>query len=307
MTGVNSEKMDFYSMNSLLRALLFLLAILLSPQVMANVFNTIVNIQCNECDSNQAYHRAALSALKDREQKVVNVVNFNQFDVRKFDVKKLQVEVCSDYWKSATKGYCKMEDGSSIKPLKVTNIEREKVILLSEQLYQLDFFQRQKIQADPKVANTAWELAQNHYVANKLMSNWQQEYQYEYSAFLAKWQQGERASLQANIPLKNLSPPIVITFADGSEVFAEVDFIDSNNQQHFSFTQLKDANSNHLVLAREKLFTLGDKFQFESQQNNDFIKMKELVELSGFMVEVQETLTGISASVVSCSPNENAC
>ncbi|WP_153912495.1 hypothetical protein [Shewanella sp. TC10] len=293
-------------MNRLFIALVLLL-MLLSHHAAANVFNTVVNIQCNHCTSNQAYRQAALSALKDREQKVVNVINFNQFDVRKFDVKKLLVEVCSDYGKSATKGYCKMEDGSLVMSLKVTNIAREQVILLAESLYQMDFFKSQYIQVDPQVANTAWELIESSHVIGKVMFNWQQEYQYEYSAFQTNWQQGELASLQANMPLKNLSPPIVVTFADGSESYAEVDFIDTDNQLHFRFLQIKDANSNHLVLGQEKLFTLGDKFQFESQQSHDFIKMKQLVELSGFMVETQETLTGISASVVPCSSSENRC
>ncbi|WP_285163624.1 hypothetical protein [Shewanella goraebulensis] len=294
-------------MNGLVCALVFLFTLYLSPQVMANVFNTVVSIQCNHCTADSDYQTAALSALKDREQKVVNVINFNQFDVRKFDVKKLQIEVCSDYGKSATKGYCKMDDGSSVEPLKITNIAREKVILLSEQLYQLDFFQRQYIQADPQIAITAWELVKRSYAASKVMFNWQEQYQYEYAALLARWQQGEFASLQASLPLKNLSPPIVVTFADGSEIYVEVDFIDSESQLHFRFMDLKDANGNYLDLAPENLFTLGDTFQFESQKNNDFIKMKELAELSGFMVETQETLTGVSASVVPCSSSENIC
>ena len=294
-------------MNGLVCALVFLFTLYLSPQVMANVFNTVVNIQCNHCTADSDYQTAALSALKDREQKVVNVINFSQFDVRKFDVKKLQVEVCSDYGKSATKGYCNMEDGSVLKSLQVTNIAREQVISLSEQLYQLDFFQQQDIQTDPQVASTAWQVVNHSYVANKLIFQWQRAFEYEYSTFLLRWQQGELASIQAGIPLINLSPAIVLFFADGSKAYAEVDFIDSDKQLHFTFKQIVDAHNNHLNLNQDELFELGDSFQFESQRNDDFMKMQQLVEQSGFMTEVKETLTGNTVTVVPCTSTENPC
>ncbi len=275
------------------------------PPVMANVFNTVVSVQCNECVSSDDYRVAAISALRDREQKVVNVVNFNEFDVRKFDVKKLQVEVCSDYSKSATKGFCRMEDGSIVKPLKLTNIAREQFILFAEELYQIDFFQPINISVDYQVAGSAWELIGSGYLPNKVSDTWRQ--QSEYSDLVNRYKHGMQVSYQTGIFVTNLSPKIVYRFSDESQFNSEIDMIDMDEQLHYKFIALQDEHNNFLDIAEDPIFTLGDKFQFESQQSEDYMVMKKVVEAYGFMTEPKATPSGIAVTIVACTSSDNPC
>ncbi|WP_192021909.1 hypothetical protein [Shewanella sp. WPAGA9] len=312
-------------MKSVNFAWLILIALLLmSGSIQANVFNTQISIQCNHCRTDADFHHAALNALQDREQKQIDVVNFSHFEVRRFDVKKLEVEVCSDYRRSATKGYCELSDYSTIKRLTLPHIVREQYIVLAEYLLQHDFFSPFNIQVDPNLVASAWTLLQDKYQA-QVVKMWQQDA--SFTSLYQRWQAGKFMTNQMGFTFKHLSPNMVFHFADQSRfdaiidtqainatggdeaaiTAAEVTRLGVDNILNVEFTYLNDRHANHLDATQAEPLDDGDLWSFRSADDADFIAMKQKAAQLSLQVLQQDTATGIKVNLSACKADSRPC
>lgn len=275
--------------------------VLFSTPLRAN--DLTVNIQCNDCSADAQFQTAALNSLTDRQQAIVNVINFNRFEVRKYDVNKLDVEVCTDYTRSATKGFCKQEDYSSIQILPVTNLERERFFAFAEYLAEQDFFNTYRFKVNSQFATTAWELLLYE------ERSWDDIWKEKTSFIDIKLQVSQviSHSFQSNTPILNLSPIVEFEFVDQSTITAVVSHLDIKEAFGLTYLQLSDQNTNILSLNKASFFSIGDRFKFASMDCDSYKALYQKINNAGFTLAKRTHSIGIEVTLLACSSNSKPC
>ncbi|MDO6679649.1 hypothetical protein [Shewanella sp. 4_MG-2023] len=263
-----------------------------------------INLQCNECRSEQQYQAKALSALVNRQHAYINVVNFSPLEIRKFEISKLMVEVCSDYNHSASQGVCQLEDRSTIIPLVMQNIEFEKFIAYAEHLYQLNFFQPQQIKVSAEIAATAWALVNSKEDMAQIHVDWKRNI--TYYQFKKMWFEAYIKGRDLNTPIVNLSPDILFEFADESRLTSVVSGFDSEQRLHFNVLTLQDSN-NQLSMTGTSLLTSGDSFQFSSTETQAYQAMSNLALAHGLTINKHQTTSSVEVTLQACAEKGKVC
>ncbi|WP_144212002.1 hypothetical protein [Shewanella donghaensis] len=304
----------------------------------ANTHDLRVNIQCNGCFAEVEFTEAALNSLSDRQSATVSVINFRQFEVRKYQIEKLGIEVCTDYKKSATSGFCKLKDHSSVEVLPVTNLERERFISFAEYLVQQDLLDDYHVKVSADFAATAWQLLLHESLikvdlktdvidttidtksVNQLLFDtpnsglsmqraltdlWQQ--QADYKGLKNTWQQAYQHSVAANTPIENLSPTVMFDFDDSSKITAVISRDDLAGQLALTYQQLSDQNSNRLILNKPRLFAIGDSFKFASIESDSYKALYKKVNHLGLALAEKTHPAGIEVTLLACSANSKPC
>ncbi|MDO6618455.1 hypothetical protein [Shewanella sp. 6_MG-2023] len=284
---------------------LLIMLMLVTANVFANNKVGSINLQCNDCNSDKKYQAAALSALANRQHAFMNVVNFSQFDLRKFEVIKLMVEVCSDYNRSATQGICQFEDRSTIIPLAPQNLEREQFITYAEYLYQQDFFEPLQIKVAPDIAATAWSLVNDKDRIVQINADWKRKI--TYYQFKKMWFEAYIQGVEYNTPIANLSPEITFEFADKSTLTSLVSGFDDEQRLHFSARKLKDSNNNQLSMTAIASLSNGDTFQFGSVETEAYQVLSHLAASQGFILDQKQMLTHIEVTLIACRDGVKTC
>lgn len=241
----------------LLSALTFLAAAQFSTSALA-IDN--YHVECESCVSGEQFTQAAKDHAIFRETVFINVMNIDNYEMKKYSVYKNSKTVCDPNGREpdGEGGFirdCWLEKTLTADEVSLTNTELNNFTDFASATNNIKNTVKQRsIEVPITVVPNAYDLvgasfnetAVTNYFNSIPLNNTivQQAISYVSSA-----------SKMVTTGIVINSPPLVFSFSDGTKAYAVPDFIDMDDRLHFKFILVTDVNGNKFDLKSDKPFS----------------------------------------------------
>lgn len=211
------------------------------------------HVECSNCLDDSQYVKVAKDNAINRQTIYVNVMNFDNYEMRKFRVYKNSKTVCDPNSREpdGEGGYiqdCWVERTLTADPVTLTSIESSTFIDFANSYN--DF--KKALKSSPltvpdNVVPSAYNLIGASFLHTKVVDHFKSSNDPE-SVFIKATilAQSGTAIVEAGIKLN--TPAIVFTFSDGSKAYALFRFYDGKDNYHLTFFLVIDKNGNQIEL-----------------------------------------------------------
>lgn len=238
----------------LLSSLFFLVAIPFSASATDNY-----HVECKSCVSDAQFVQAAKDNAIHKQTVFINVMNIDNYEMRKYSVYKNSRTVCDPKSREpdGEGGFiqdCWLEKTLTANEVKLTNNELNDFVDFASALIALRKSVAQRSIAIPDtVVPTAYDLIGASFRQTRVIDH--------FKSLPVTQNILESTVMYAHAGAKIFStgftfnaPAILFTFSDGSKAFAEFDFYDLDDNVHYKFTKVLDANGNQIDLTAQNPF-----------------------------------------------------
>ncbi|EKT4488959.1 MULTISPECIES: hypothetical protein [Shewanella] len=231
-------------------------------------------VECEKCETDYQFLTAAKREAVLNVSTIVNVLNYKNYELRKFDIlKRNHIECEYDNEPDGRGGktkICREKSTYKVSNPPISNDELTSFINYAETYNNAQkFFLQHAIEVPSDVVSSGYELIGNTSkqwdVTRQLTeSSYSQNFSEKFLSLIVG-----KASLFKNGYLNLGMPPIVFSFSDGIKAYAVIDFIDMDGVEHFKFLKLVDAENNVIDLSSNnpfqgRLFVIGESMTVQS-------------------------------------------
>jgi len=216
--------------------------------------------ECKTCETDNQFDMNAKNNSILNNSIFVNVMNFENNEIRKFKALKSSYRQCSDdnepNGKDGRTKICQTRYNYSVTPESLTSLELNKFDNLASEIIDLKLFvSSHKIKIPKAVVESGYQIIGTSYIETKAetyFNNLPLKDGYKEKVIST----GIAASMLIGTGhLKLNFPPVVFEFSDKIKAYAAFDFYDMDDQIHFTFTKIVDANGNEFDLTKPNPFS----------------------------------------------------
>ncbi|MFV7707172.1 hypothetical protein [Shewanella algae] len=217
------------------------------------------HVECNSCASEEQFNKVAKDEAIHGKTIFVNVINYHNYEFRKYKVTKTQKNVCDPKSREpdGEGGFiqdCKVIRTHTATKVELTNEELNALMSFATSYNDYKSVVKQYATAIPDtVVPSAYDLIGASYNHTKVVNYFksQRDLRTFTERFIA---QADHTTDLISNGIKITAPSIVFSFSDGSKAYAEVDFYDMDDNLHYKFTKVIDANGNQIDLKAQNPF-----------------------------------------------------
>lgn len=217
------------------------------------------HVECNSCVSEEQFHQAAKDEAVQGQTIYVNVINFDNYEFRKYKVTKTHKNVCDPKSREpdGRGGFiqdCKIIRTHTATKEELTNDEINALMSFATSFNDYKSVVKQYATAIPEtVVPSGYDLVGASYNHGKVIDYYNSQVNVRtiteiYVGLV------EAATKIVSKGINVSAPAIVFSFSDGSKAYAEVDFYDMDDNLHYKFTKVIDANKNVIDLTSQNPF-----------------------------------------------------
>jgi hypothetical protein len=264
-----------------------IIALVLGVSAQSAYASEEIYTDCNTCSTDSEFTRAARSQSELNSTVVVHVMNMHEILYKKIQVTKTSSIECEQLNEPDGRGgklkICRRNFKYHALNLTVENQE-----LSDFTDYALaynaakDYFSQRSIEIPATVADTAFDLVDNSYAQGLVVNHFNNN-----SAFQDVYKEklvtvvGTLSKMVNGVPTLT-APPLVFSFPDGTLAYAVLDFVDLDNQYHFTFIKIADGY-NSLDLTKSNPFT--GSYTFTNMSQSTWTKFFETITRLGLAVQ----------------------
>ncbi|WP_394230951.1 hypothetical protein [Shewanella colwelliana] len=217
-----------------------------------------IHVECSTCTTETQFYNAAKNEAKNTTR-FINIMNFKNYELRKFRASKTANKVCEDDREPDGRGgfiqICKWEYDYAIVSAPITNEELYLFTDLADSVNDANkYYTQRSIEIPSTIVTSGYELIGAGYKQTKVTTYFNQ-LPLKDSILEKLVVVAGSASKIVSTGIKFEMPALVFTFSDGVKAYAEIDFVDMDDQTHFKFTKLIDPNGNPIDLTKSNPFT----------------------------------------------------
>lgn len=246
------------------------------------------SIECDSCTTNMDFSNVATENAMYNSTLIVNVMNFANFELRKYEVTSKSSFVCEDEGEPDGEGgvfnICKKVKTVTAKNKSISNDELTSFSDLATAIKNSKMISQRSIEVPPSIVDSGYDFITTANAAGKT-SNYYNSIPLSQS-FLEQLNLvlGGISKLFPNGVLNFEPPYLVFEFADGTKVNAKLAYIDMNNTVNFKYLKLIDPNGTIIKLDKDQPFKVGVLYDFSNLSNSTWHKVYNFMSFNGFVV-----------------------
>ncbi|WP_299569574.1 hypothetical protein [uncultured Shewanella sp.] len=215
--------------------------------------------ECATCETDSQFYTAARRNAVLNQTLSINIINFENYEFRKFRVSKSSSIECEYDREPDGEGgrqqICRKKYQYSTIPTSITNKELNQFTDLADAMNDArKYYSQRSIAIPSEVVESGYELIGAGYVKSRVTDHFN-SMPLKRSILEKAVIAGAAASSMVEVGgIKFSMPALVFTFSDGVKAYATLDFYDMDDNAHFKFTKLIDKNGNIIDFTKSNPF-----------------------------------------------------
>ncbi|BAJ03525.1 hypothetical protein [Shewanella violacea] len=211
-----------------------------------------VHVECDTCVTDAEFITAARTEAVNNKTIFVNVMNFENYELKKFKTTKDYYTECKEEREGQI---CHKTYRTYTYVISVTNSELNLFTDLADSINDArKYYSQRSIEIPSTVVGSGYELIGAGYIKTKVTTYFNQM-PLKNSILEKAIVVAGSASKIISTSIKFEAPALVFSFADGVKAYAIVDFVDMDDQTHFKFIKLIDKNGNIIDFTKSNPFS----------------------------------------------------
>ncbi|PKG76563.1 hypothetical protein CXF86_00290 [Shewanella sp. GutCb] len=218
-----------------------------------------IHAECATCQTETQFYTAARKNAVLNRTLSINIMNFENYELKKFRVSKSSHVECEYDNEPDGRGgklqICrKIYDYSTISA-SITNEELNLFTDLADSINDArKYYSQRSIEIPSTVVESGYEIIGAGYVKTKV-TNYFNQMPLRKSILEKAVVVGASASKMISTGIKFEMPALVFLFSDGVKAYATLDFYDMDDEAHFKFIKLVDKNGNSVDFTKSNPFS----------------------------------------------------
>lgn len=217
-----------------------------------------IHVECKSCQSESQFIDEAKANSVKNETLYVNVMNFKNHEIRKFEVTRVYKRVCdpNDREPDGEGGIfqpCLTISSTTAKPQDVTNKELNAFLGLADAVNDANNLFQRSIEIPASVTPSAFDLVGSGTTPRKITLYFDQMSLRD--NYLEKGVIVAGAASKIVTTVINFDPPkLAFSFSDDTQAFAIIDFVDMDDRVHLKFIKVVGGDFIEIDLTKDKPF-----------------------------------------------------
>lgn len=246
------------------------------------------SVECDSCTTEKDFSNSATENAAYNSTIIVNVMNFKNFELRKFEVTSKTSFVCEDEGEPDGEGgvfnICKKVKTVTAKPQSISNEELNSFSDLATAINNSKIISQRSIEVPPTIVDSGYDFITTASAAGKTSNYYNSMPLSQRFLEQINFVIGGISKLFPNGVLNFEPPYLVFEFADGTKVNAKLAYIDMDNTINFKYLKLIDPNGSVIKLDKDQPFKVGVFYDFSSLSNSTWSKVYNFMSFNGFVV-----------------------